>query len=169
MFWNICTKGWDNGWLTDHKYMDGAFRFCCCSRYCIAVFMPLRPYKWAATWDLQQCGMCDQQSLRSACALAQSDRESDQSLCYALEYSMSVKLLPKRRLELLSLKGGRTGSSESTIVEMPHCWKSHVVAHMQLLSFEQTCLEIQIGSSSKPLFVCLFDMILYVPSTIFVI
>ena len=22
--------------------------------------------KWAATWDFQQCGMCDQQSLRSA-------------------------------------------------------------------------------------------------------
>ena len=33
--------------------------------------------------------MFDQQSLRSACAYAQSD----QSLCYLLEYSMSVKLL----------------------------------------------------------------------------
>ena len=32
---------------------------------------------WAATWDFQQCGMCDQQSLRPACAYAQSD----QSLC----------------------------------------------------------------------------------------
>ena len=32
---------------------------------------------WAVTWDFQQCGMCDQQSLRSACAYAQSD----QSLC----------------------------------------------------------------------------------------
>ena len=32
---------------------------------------------WAATWDFKQCGMCDQQSLRSACAYAQSD----QSLC----------------------------------------------------------------------------------------
>ena len=28
-------------------------------------------------WDFQQCGMCDQQRLRSACAYAQSD----QSLC----------------------------------------------------------------------------------------
>ena len=26
----------------------------------------LHPYKWAATWDFQQCGMCDQQRLRSA-------------------------------------------------------------------------------------------------------
>ena len=33
--------------------------------------------------------MCDQQSLRSACAYAQSD----QSLSLSLEYSMSVKLL----------------------------------------------------------------------------
>ena len=33
--------------------------------------------KWASAWDFQQCGMCDQQSLRSACAFAQSD----QSLC----------------------------------------------------------------------------------------
>ena len=34
-------------------------------------------------------------------------------------------------LEFLRLKGGSTGSSESTIVKMPHCWKSHVTAHMQ--------------------------------------
>ena len=32
---------------------------------------------WASAWDFQQCGMWDQQSLRSACAYAQSD----QSLC----------------------------------------------------------------------------------------
>ena len=32
---------------------------------------------WAAAWDFQQCDMCNQQSLRSACAYAQSD----QSLC----------------------------------------------------------------------------------------
>ena len=34
-------------------------------------------YNWASAWDFQQVGMCDQQSLRSACAYAQSD----QSLC----------------------------------------------------------------------------------------
>ena len=39
--------------------------------------------------------MCDQQSLRSACANAQSD----QSLCYLLEYSMIVKLLTEHHLE----------------------------------------------------------------------
>ena len=70
--------------------------------------------------------MWDQQRLRSACAYAQSD----QSLCKLLEYSMTVKLLTEQHLEFLSLKGGCTGSSESTLVEIPHCWKSHVTAQM---------------------------------------
>ena len=34
---------------------------------------------------------------------------------------MSVKLLTEHRLEFVSLKGGYTGSSESTLVKMPHC------------------------------------------------
>ena len=38
--------------------------------------------------------------------------------------SMSVKLLTEHHLEFLCLKGGYTGSSESTLVKMPHCWKS---------------------------------------------
>ena len=42
---------------------------------------------------------------------------------------MIVKLLPEHHLEFLSLKGGCTGSSESTLVKMPHCWKSHALAH----------------------------------------
>ena len=82
--------------------------------------------KWAATWDFQQCGMCDQQSLRSACAYAQYD----ESLCMSLEYSMCVKLLTEPYLEFLNLKGDCTGSSESTLVKMPHCWKSHVTAQL---------------------------------------
>ena len=80
------------------------------------------------TWNFQQCGMCDQQSLRSACTYAQSD----QSLCLSLEYSTTVKLMTKHHLEFLSFKGGCSGSSESTHVKMPHCWKSHVAAHFQL-------------------------------------
>ena len=131
--------------------------------------------------------MCDQQSLRTACANAQSD----QSICLSLDYSMSVKLLTEHHLEFLSLKGGCTGSCESTfapqheisnnvvcatskasnqpahtrslirafssclyilwplsyleflslprgctglseftLVKIPHCWKSHVTAHL---------------------------------------
>ena len=43
---------------------------------------------------------------------------------------MIVKLLTECHLEFLSLKEGCTGSSESTLVKMPHCWKSHALAHM---------------------------------------
>ena len=56
--------------------------------------------------------------------------QSDQSLCLSFEYSMSVKLLTQHHLKFLSLKGGCTGSSESTLVKMTHCWKSHVTAHL---------------------------------------
>ena len=73
-------------------------------------------------------------SLRSACAYAQSD----QSLCLSLEYSMSVKLLTAHHLRLLSFKGCSTDSSESTLVKMPHCWKSHVTAHMSLMQVNAT-------------------------------
>ena len=44
---------------------------------------------------------------------------------------MIVKLLTEPHLEFLSLKGGYTGSYESTLVKMPHCWKSHATAHIQ--------------------------------------
>ena len=43
---------------------------------------------------------------------------------------MSVELLTEHHLEFLSLKGGCTGSSEFTLVKLPHCWKSHVTAHI---------------------------------------
>ena len=43
---------------------------------------------------------------------------------------MSPKLLIEQHSEFLSLKGACTGSSESSHVKMPHCWKSHVAAHM---------------------------------------
>ena len=42
---------------------------------------------------------------------------------------MIVKLLTEHHLEFLSLKGGCRDSFESTRVKMPHCWKSHAMAH----------------------------------------
>ena len=63
-------------------------------------------------------------------AKTQMYAQADQSLCLSLEYSMNTKLLTEHHLEFLSLKGGCTGSSESTLVKIPHCWKSHVTAHM---------------------------------------
>ena len=43
---------------------------------------------------------------------------------------MSVKLLTDHHLEFLSLKGGCRGSSESTLVKMSNCWKSHAMSHI---------------------------------------
>ena len=66
------------------------------------------------------------------CATSKASDQPDQSLCLSLEYSMTVKLLTKHHLESLRLIGGCTGSSESTHVKMPHCWKSHVMAHLSI-------------------------------------
>ena len=49
---------------------------------------------------------------------------------------MSIKLLTEHHLEFLSLKGGCTGSSESTLVKMSNCWKSHVAAHFSVWTKE---------------------------------
>ena len=46
---------------------------------------------------------------------------------------LSVNLLNEHHLEFLSLKEGCTGSSESTLVKMPNCWKSLVTAHFSLM------------------------------------
>ena len=43
---------------------------------------------------------------------------------------MIVKVLTEQHLEFLSLKGGCTGSSESTHVKMSHGWKSHVTSQL---------------------------------------
>ena len=49
---------------------------------------------------------------------------------------MTVKLLTEQHLEFVSLKGGCTGSSEYTLVKIPHCWKSHAMAQMLIEVFE---------------------------------
>ena len=85
--------------------------------------------KGAMTCVFQQCGMCDEQNLRSACAY----RQSDQSLYLSFKYSMRVKLLTEHHLDFLSLKGGCKGLSESILVKMTHCLKSHVAAQMECL------------------------------------
>ena len=47
---------------------------------------------------------------------------------------MTVTLLTEHHLAFLSLIEGSTGSSESTLVKMPHCWKSHIAAQVILLN-----------------------------------
>ena len=43
---------------------------------------------------------------------------------------MTVQLLTEHHLGFLSFKGSCTGSSVSTLVNIPHCWKSHATAHI---------------------------------------
>ena len=42
--------------------------------------------------------------------------------------------MTEQYLEFLSLTGDCTGLSESIHVKMPHCWKSHVTAHLFIIS-----------------------------------
>ena len=46
---------------------------------------------------------------------------------------MIVQLLTKHHLEFLSFKAGCRGLSESTLVKMSNCWKSHAAAHITLM------------------------------------
>ena len=43
---------------------------------------------------------------------------------------MSVKLLAEQHLEFLIFKGGLTSLYESTLVKMPHYWKSHGLSRL---------------------------------------
>ena len=70
---------------------------------------------------------------------------------------MIVKLLTEHHFEFLSLKGGCRGSSESTLVKISNCWKSHAAAHLVTSFCTYYC--------EAGLF--LFDLTLYVPSTLF--
>ena len=57
---------------------------------------------------------------------------------------MTVKLLTEHHLEFLSLKGGCRGSSESTLVKMSNCWKSHALAHLYYLPLFSILSKIEI-------------------------
>ena len=57
---------------------------------------------------------------------------------------MIVKLLTEHHLEVLSLKGGCRGSSESTLVKIPHCWKSHALAHLSCFGLCWHCMKRRI-------------------------
>ena len=90
-------------------------------------------YNWAATWAFQQCGMCDQQSLRSACVYAQSD----QSLCKSLEYFISVQQLTEQHLEFLSLKGA------AKVRLSLHLSKCHIVGNYMPRLICHLCLVLR--------------------------
>ena len=95
---------------------------------------------------------------------------------------MTVQLLTEHLLEFLSLKGGCTGSSESALVKVPHCWVSHVTAHLLIVAEiinvpmpEKTRLYLCMLVRSFILpndrfyrkgantYICVFYLILYIP------
>ena len=57
---------------------------------------------------------------------------------------MTVKLLTEHHLEFLSLKGGCTGLSESTLVKMPHCWNSHGATRLSV-GGRGSCSVVSVG------------------------
>ena len=65
---------------------------------------------------------------------------------------MTVKLLAEQHLEFLGLKGGCTGSAQSTLVKMPHCLKSHVLAHILVNLFMLDIFTDYILSPPPPIF-----------------
>ena len=54
---------------------------------------------------------------------------------------MNVELLTENHLKFLSLRGGCRGSSESTLVKMSNCWKSHAAAYLEILSHDLTTFQ----------------------------
>ena len=73
---------------------------------------------------------------------------------------MVVKLLTERHLDFLNLKGGCIGLSESTHVKMPHCWKSHVAAHIQVIYIQVIYIQvIYIQVIYIPLYLCFWQLL----------
>ena len=62
---------------------------------------------------------------------------------------MTVKLMTEQHLEFLSFIGGCSGSSESTLVKMPHCWTSHALAQLCLTSISTSKFISDQHSTSK--------------------
>ena len=52
-------------------------------------------------------------------------------------------------MEFLSLTGGCTGSPESIHVKMPHCWKSHVTAHISYTGVAGIVIPVQCGKKKQ--------------------
>ena len=64
---------------------------------------------------------------------------------------MIVTLLTEHHLEFLSLKEGCTGSSESTLVKMSNCWKSHATAQLLFFPIQIMTMMIKIAKRLKTL------------------
>ena len=64
--------------------------------------------------------------------------------CLNIQENYAPDLAP---FVVFSLKGGCTGSYESAIVKMPHCWKSHVAAQYGIDLLASLHIEVELLSS----------------------
>ena len=62
---------------------------------------------------------------------------------------MNVKLLTEYHLEFLGLKESCRGPSESTLVKMPQCKKSHATAQIMLFLFNVSLKVAQTNNQIK--------------------
>ena len=95
-------------------------------------------FHWQRSNDIKSKIIIDPQHKISNKVVCSTSKASDQpahtrSLIRAFA-SRLKKLLTEYHLEFLSLRGGCTGSLESTHIKIPHFWKSHVTAHIILTS-----------------------------------
>ena len=72
---------------------------------------------------------------------------------------MTVKQLTKHNLEFLSLKGECTGSSESTLVKIPHCRKSHVAVDIIKLCLQMSDCRLQFSGHQASNNQCFYMML----------
>ena len=62
-----------------------------------------------------------------------------------LEYAMAEQ----HNFQFVSLKGDCTGSTESTLVKIPHCWKFHVITQPTLsIRIELISQSVRLASNS---------------------
>ena len=93
--------------------------------------VPFNNHKWKWTSPVYEPGREISKNVVCATSKASDQPAHTCSLIRAFA-SLKVKLLTEHHLEFLILTGGCTGSSESTLVKMPHCWKLHVMVNIRM-------------------------------------
>ena len=138
----MCLKGFlVNSWCLSHTWQDqwttiywgkmpeiSACVFSLVPKLSIPSILILSNKIWASAWDFQQCDMCDQQSLRSACAVWSEPLIG----AWVFHDRQATDWTPPG---VSSLKGGDRSSHESTHVKIPYCSKSHALAHYRFWLF----------------------------------
>ena len=116
-----------NEWMTQYKI------YMCCLRPSLAgryeVFSSLTGVTELCPWERHIYPSTQEDNVVCATNKVSDQPANTGSLIRAFASPFKI-LWVLSYLEVFSLKGGRTGTSESTLVKMPHYWKSHVTVHI---------------------------------------